>query len=40
MVETFEADWAKTELGQKEFKAHEKELKAAEKESGVAVAAS
>ena len=32
MLEVFEADWAKTELGQKEFKAHEKELKAAEKE--------
>ena len=40
MMETFEGDWAKTELGQKEFKAHEKELKAAEKEAAVAIAAS
>lgn len=37
MLETFDADWAKTELGQKEFKAHEKELKAAETEATVAV---
>ena len=33
MLELFEADWAKTDLGQKEFKAHDKELKAAEKEA-------
>ena len=33
MLETFEADWARTELGQKELKVHEKELKAAEKEA-------
>jgi phosphatidylserine/phosphatidylglycerophosphate/cardiolipin synthase-like enzyme len=32
MLETFETDWACTELGQKELKTHEKELKAAEKE--------
>ena len=38
MLEVFEEDWAKTELGQKEFKAHEKELKAAEKETAVAAA--
>jgi phosphatidylserine/phosphatidylglycerophosphate/cardiolipin synthase-like enzyme len=38
MLETFEEDWAKTELGQKEFKAHEKELKASEKETTVAAA--
>jgi phosphatidylserine/phosphatidylglycerophosphate/cardiolipin synthase-like enzyme len=30
MGETFESDWAKTELGQKELKAHEKELALAE----------
>ena len=38
MLETFEADWARTELGQKELKVHEKELKAAEKESAVEAA--
>lgn len=38
MLEVFEEDWARTELGQKEFKAHEKELKAAEKEAAVAAA--
>ncbi|MGE3403292.1 MAG: phospholipase D-like domain-containing protein [Vicinamibacterales bacterium] len=38
MLEVFEEDWAKTELGQKEFKAHEKEIKAAEKEAAVAAA--
>lgn len=32
LLETFDADWAQTELGQKEFKVHEKELKAAENE--------
>jgi phosphatidylserine/phosphatidylglycerophosphate/cardiolipin synthase-like enzyme len=37
MLEVFDGDWAKTELGQKEFKAHEKELKAAETETAVAV---
>ena len=30
MLEVFEADWAKTELGQKELKIHEKELALAE----------
>ena len=30
MCEVFESDWAKTELGQKELKAHEKELALAE----------
>jgi cardiolipin synthase A/B len=40
MLETFEADWARTELGQKELRAHEKELKAAEKECSVEAAAS
>jgi cardiolipin synthase A/B len=40
MIEAFESDWAKTELGQKEFKAHEKEIKAAEKEAAVEVVAS
>ena len=40
MLEVFESDWAKTDLGQKEFKAHDKELKAAEKETTVAVVAS
>ena len=30
MLETFEADWAKTELGQKEIKVHEKEIALAE----------
>ena len=35
MLETFESDWARTELGQKELKAHEKELKAAEKETAL-----
>ena len=38
--EVFEADWAKTDLGQKEFKVHEKEIKAAEKEATIEVAAS
>lgn len=38
MLETFEGDWAKTDLGQKEFKVHEKELKSAEKEAAVAIA--
>ena len=40
MLEVFEADWAKTDLGQKEFKAHEKELKNAEKEATLEVVAS
>jgi cardiolipin synthase A/B len=30
MLETFETDWAQTELGKKELKAHEKELQLAE----------
>jgi cardiolipin synthase len=38
MLETFEADWACTELGQKEHKAHEKELKAAETEAAAEAA--
>jgi phosphatidylserine/phosphatidylglycerophosphate/cardiolipin synthase-like enzyme len=33
MLEVFDGDWAKTDLGQKEFKAHDKELKAAETET-------
>jgi cardiolipin synthase A/B len=40
MLEVFDADWAKTELGQKEFKVHEKALKAAEKETELVTAAS
>ena len=38
MLEVFDADWAKTDLGQKEFKVHEKELKAAEKETTLVTA--
>lgn len=38
MLEVFDADWAKTDLGQKEFKVHEKELKAAENEATLVTA--
>ena len=38
MLETFESDWARTELGQKELRVHEKELKAAEKEAALEAA--
>jgi phosphatidylserine/phosphatidylglycerophosphate/cardiolipin synthase-like enzyme len=40
MLEVFDSDWAQTDLGQKEFKVHEKEIKAAEKETTLEVAAS
>jgi cardiolipin synthase A/B len=36
MLQFFDADWAKTDLGQKEFKVVEKEIKAAEKETTLA----
>ena len=38
MLESFESDWARTELGHKEIKVHEKELKAAEKEAALEAA--